>query len=257
MPRGIRQLVPCVRRKTRLLDSANPASAETFAALVRELESNPVTTSVTAEGSAANEGGDRRRGAGEWLVDMSFATQDYPHVPSLDRSSPTGTRESRPVYRKAVLATPKGIGYGLTYGVICGEWVPYRSESDVLLQGRLAFPDYPDSVLAPAVHFTNLCRLPPLERPQGSPAQRSVTRSNIPTLILSGGSTPSHRRVGKNRGPNASHSRDVVLPGSDISLPPCLDAARVIASFLAKPDAPDASCVGVATAQLSPGVLDE
>src|SRR5208282_4264778 len=90
-----------------------------------------------------------------------------------------------------------------TYGVICSEWVPYESESDVLVQGRLAFPDYLDSVLAPAVHFTYVyddCRGWTVHK--GPTAQRLVTRSNIPTLILSGSFDAI--RLGKNRGANAS-----------------------------------------------------
>ena len=157
---------------------------------MRELEIHPVTTSViTEEGKppvkVVIDGGKLVN----WLVDMSFATADYPHVPDwigdLAKGDPKKIALS---IAKPVMTTPEGyIGYGLTYGVICSEWVPYESESDVLAQGRLAFPDYPDSVLEPAVHFTYVyddCRgWKVRKRPV---AQRSVTRSNIPTLTLSG-----------------------------------------------------------------------
>jgi hypothetical protein len=40
------------------------------------------------------------------------------------------------------------VGYGLMYGVICSEWVPFEPEPQILVQGRLAFPNYPDMVLS-------------------------------------------------------------------------------------------------------------
>jgi len=227
-----------------------PGLAETFTALVRKLESNPVTTSVTAvvgqpPTKVVIDGG----ALVNWLVNMSFATEDYPHVPAWIGELADGHAENIALsIAKPVLATPAGyIGYGLTYGVICSEWVPYESESDVLLQGRLAFPDYPDSVLAPAVHFSYMyadCR--GWNVLQGPPAQRAVTRSTIPTLILSGGfdavTPPSWGKIAARTLPN---STDVVIPGVGhfaASVSGC--AQRVIASFLAKPNAPDTRCVG-------------
>jgi pimeloyl-ACP methyl ester carboxylesterase len=227
-----------------------PGFAETFTALVRKLESNPVTTSVRAvvgqpPTKVVIDGG----ALVNWLVNMSFATEDYPHVPAWIGELADGHAENIALsIAKPVLATPAGyIGYGLTYGVICSEWVPYESESDVLLQGRLAFPDYPDSVLAPAVHFSYVyddCRGWNVR--QGPPAQRAVTRSTIPTLILSGGfdavTPPSWGKIAAR---TLSNSTDVVIPGVGhfaASVSGC--AQRVIASFLAKPNAPETSCVG-------------
>ena len=73
-----------------------------------------------------------------WLVNMAFATADYPHVPAWIGELADGHPEKIALsIAKPVMATPEGyIGYGLTLGVICSEWVPYESESDVLLQGR-------------------------------------------------------------------------------------------------------------------------
>jgi pimeloyl-ACP methyl ester carboxylesterase len=195
-----------------------PGIAETFTRLVRELESHPVTTSVTPEKGkppvkVVIDGGRLVN----WLVDMSFATADYPHVPAWIGELADGKPEKIALsIAKPVLATPEGyLGYGLIYGVICSEWVPYESESDVLVQGRLAFPDYPNSVLAPAVHFTYVyhdCR--GWKVPKGPPAQRAVTRSTIPTLILSGSfdavTPPSWGQIAARTLPN---STVVVIPG--------------------------------------------
>ena len=226
-----------------------PGLAETFTALVRKLESNPVTTSVTIAGQPPTKVVIDGGALVNWLVNMSFATEDYPHVPAWIGELADGHAANIALsIAKPVLATPAGyIGYGLTYGVICSDWVPYESESDVLLQGRLAFPGYPDSVLAPAVHFSYVyadCR--GWNVPQEPPAQHAVTRSTIPTLILSGGfdavTPPSWGKIAARTLPN---STDVVIPGVGhfaASVSGC--AQRVIASFLAKPNVPDTSCVG-------------
>ncbi len=227
-----------------------PGLTETFTRLVRELESHPVTTSVTpVQGQppvkVVIDGG----ALVNWLVNMAFATADYPHVPAWIGEFADGHPEKIALsIAKPVLATPEGyIGYGLTLGVICSEWVPYQSESDVLLQGRLAFPDYPDSVLAPAVHFSYVyddCR--GWKVLKGSPAQRVVTRSAIRTLIVSGSfdavTPPTWGQIAARTLPN---STVVVIPGVGhfaASVSPC--AQRVIASFLTEPNAPDTSCVG-------------
>lgn len=84
---------------------------------------------------------------------------------------------------------PAGIGVfgnGLFNGVSCGEWVPYETEENVVDAGRRAFPAFPLSVLknAPNLPFVRQnCRV--WNVPEVSPEVRGVTRSNIPTLVLS------------------------------------------------------------------------
>jgi hypothetical protein len=43
-------------------------------------------------------------------------------------------------------ATESTQGYGLTYGVFCSEWIPFQPQSEILAMGKIAFPDYPDTV---------------------------------------------------------------------------------------------------------------
>jgi pimeloyl-ACP methyl ester carboxylesterase len=221
--------------------SGQAGLGETFTRLVRELESHPVTTSVIPEKGkppvkVVIDGGKLVN----WLVDMSFATADYPHVPEwigeLAKEHPEKIALS---IAQPVMTTPEGyIGYGLTYGVICGEWVPYESESDVLVQGRLAFPDYPDSVLAPAVHFTHVyddCRGWQVNK--GPVAQRSATHSNIPTLILSGSfdaiTPPGWGQIAAQA---LSNSTVLVIPAvGHFAAHESPHARREIASFLTDP----------------------
>jgi pimeloyl-ACP methyl ester carboxylesterase len=84
---------------------------------------------------------------------------------------------------------PAGIGVlgnGLFYGVSCGEWVPYETEQSVIDAGRRAFPMFPVSILknAPNLPFMREnCRAWNVQT--ASPLIRAVTRSDIPTLVIS------------------------------------------------------------------------
>lgn len=226
-----------------------PDLGQSFARLVGELESAPLTTQVTLAAdrppvTVVLDGG----ALVNWLVDMAFASPDYKDVPSWIGELADGHPAKIAVSRASpVLATPEGvIGYGLTYGVICSEWVPYERESDVLTQGRLAFPSYPNSVLAPAVHFTYVfddCRA--WKVPKAPSAQRAVTPSTIPTLILSGTfdsiTPPSWGEIAAQTLPNSTR---VSIPGIGHSVVQASACAQdVMASFLSTPTAPDIACV--------------
>jgi pimeloyl-ACP methyl ester carboxylesterase len=232
----------------------HPELAHTFTSLVGQLESGPLTTQAkpTADGPAVQvvlDGG----ALVNWLVDMAFATPEYPFVPGWIGELADGHPEKIAASRaRPVLMTPEGvIGYGLTFGVICSEWVPYERESDVLARGRLAFPDYPDSVLAPAVHFTDVfddCRA--WKVPKAPATQRATALSTIPTLVLSGSfdavTPPSWGMIAARTLPN---STVVIIPGVGhfVTLAsPC--AGEVIASFLSAPSAPNTTCVANLTA---------
>jgi glycerophosphoryl diester phosphodiesterase len=145
-----------------------------------------------------------------------------------------------------ILATPPGaLGYGLALGAGCAEWVPYEQGS-VLSIGRRAFPAYPESVLAPALHVSYLpasCRVWPV--PKAPAEQRAATPSTIPTLLLSGsfdGITPtSWARIAARTLPNSTVA-DFAGIGHAVTLAsPC--AQQVLASFLTTPGAPDTACV--------------
>jgi TAP-like protein len=70
--------------------------------------------------------------------------------------------------------------------VFCSEWIPFFTQRQVLLAGERAFPSYPRSVLAQAPQLPYIyddCRIwdvPP------RPEAREMTRSAVPTLLLSG-----------------------------------------------------------------------
>jgi pimeloyl-ACP methyl ester carboxylesterase len=83
------------------------------------------------------------------------------------------------------------VSYGLQYGVVCTEWVPYQAPDDVIASGERAFPKFPKEARgaleqAPQFPFAaDICRL--WDVPKGPATQRDIDRSGkIPTLVIAG-----------------------------------------------------------------------
>jgi pimeloyl-ACP methyl ester carboxylesterase len=227
----------------------HPGLAQTFARLVRRLEAHPLTARVQPAAGKPTvkvvlDGG----ALVNWLVTVVVTNSD-----SAIRSVPAAIGDlaaGRPqaiAAARAAFTTLGGIGlvgYGLQYGVACSEWI--RPASDVLRQGRGAFPGYPDSVVAqaPQLPFINGdCRA--WDVPKAPSTERAVTRNSIPTLVMAGtfdaATPPSQGKVAARTLPNSTL---VTIPGSGhqvILASSC--ARRVLASFLSSPAAPNTRCV--------------
>lgn len=236
----------------RRCDRRHPKLGRTFTRLVRRLEAEPVTTRVRPTPDAPRvkvvlDGG----ALANWLVAMALGPPSYPKVPNWIDQLAAGRPRNLAASWAALSQQP---GNGLQYGVECSEWVPYEPKSKLLKKGRRAFPRYPDSVLAqaPQVPFAfEDCRI--WDVPKAPAAQRAVTRSAIPTLLLSGTfdavTPPRPARIAARTLP---HSTIANIPGvghDPVAKSGC--AARVLASFLSTPGAPDTGCV----AGLSPPSL--
>jgi pimeloyl-ACP methyl ester carboxylesterase len=135
---------------------------------------------------------------------------------------------------------------GLHNGVVCSEWVLYESAGNVLEEGRRAFPSFPTSVLVQGLQFpfmTELCRV--WQVPKAPAWQREITRSAIPTLVIAGSfDAITSVKVAEAAARPLAKVTLVVIPGVGhfvVPKSPC--AQRVMASFLATPDAPDLDCV--------------
>ncbi|MFE4686624.1 alpha/beta fold hydrolase [Streptomyces sp. NPDC056721] len=142
--------------------------------------------------------------------------------------------------------------HGLTESVACGEWAPGSSEPDVLKAGRRAFPGWPDTVLAqvPQLPFQyDVCRL--WDVPDRAAVQRVATTSAVPTLLVSGTfDAKTGASWAKGAARTLSRSTSVLIPGIThwvVPQSPC--AQGVLASFLARPTAPDTGCVAGLTPQ--------
>jgi pimeloyl-ACP methyl ester carboxylesterase len=224
-----------------------PNLERTFTKLVRRLESDPVRTTVADPATGQPTPVVLDGGAlANWLVTMSFYTPSFKDVPSWIAQLAAGDPQSIATLRLAQVTPPGFVGYGLTYGVICSEWVPFDSEREVLAQGRDVLPRYPRSVLAQPPQFTynfDDCRV--WDVPAAPASVREPTVSEIPTLILSGSFdsvTPlAWAYAAAETLPN---SRIASIPGVGHFVAPESPCAQsVIASFLLRPDAPDTNCV--------------
>jgi pimeloyl-ACP methyl ester carboxylesterase len=138
------------------------------------------------------------------------------------------------------------LSWGLHYGVVCSEWVPYERADNVLQQGRRAFPAFPTSVLAQAPQFPfmrEICQA--WDVPKAPAAQRAVTRGSIPTLIIAGSyDAITSPQAAQAAAKPLTRARLVIIPGVGHFVVPKSDCAqRVMASFLADPAAPDTGCV--------------
>ena len=225
-----------------------PGIEQTFTNLVQRLEARPITVRVdppTGDSpvKVVLDGG----ALVNWLIDEAFHTPRYRDVPAMIAEIADGDPRRIASERAApILATPPGVlGYVLALGVGCAEWVPYEQGS-ILSIGRRAFPAYPDSVLAPALHVSYLpdsCRV--WRVPKAPAEQRAATPSTIPTLLLSGsfdGVTPtSWAQIAAQTLPNSTHADFAGIGHFVTGESPC--AQEVFASFLATPSAPNTACV--------------
>jgi len=227
--------------------SSFPNLERTFTKLVRRLESDPVRTTVPDPNTGQPTPVVLDGGAlANWLVTMSFYTPSFKDVPSLIAQLAAGDPQSIATLRLQQVTPPGFVGYGLTYGVICSEWVPFDSEREVLAQGRDVLPRYPRSVLAQPPQFTynfDDCRV--WDVPAAPASVREPTVSEVPTLILSGSFdsvTPlAWAYAAAETLPN---SRIASIPGVGHFVAPESPCAQsVIASFLLRPAAPDTNCV--------------
>ncbi|WP_327265609.1 alpha/beta hydrolase [Streptomyces sp. NBC_01232] len=139
------------------------------------------------------------------------------------------------------------ISHGLAYGVFCSEWMPYETDAQVLRAGREAFPAFPSSVLAqaPQLPFLREDCDEAWNIPAAPRSVRDVTRSDIPTLVVSGG---FDAQTGADNGPYVARtlSRATVVtipyvPHGAIVYSKCAQAITV--SFFDTATAPDTACV--------------
>ena len=230
-----------------------------FTAQVQQLEANPITvhdvpildtedaTDVMLDGGAILQ----------WIGSLPDPIIPIADIPAAIQQLVQGT-PMQIAQTRALAANPAGfgaVGYGLFYGVICSEWVPFEPASQILVQGNLAFPAFPQTVLAqpPGLPFmTEDCQV--WNVPAASGTVRQVTVSSIPTLVLNGSfDGKSAPQWGIYAAGTLKNSTVVTVPSSghgalfQIQMPPDAPSRQcakdVVASFLANPAAPDISCV--------------
>jgi pimeloyl-ACP methyl ester carboxylesterase len=223
-----------------------PHLERTFTELVRKLERDPVVATIPDPRTGGPirvllDGG----ALVNTLVNISFATPLFADVPSWIAQLAGGDPTAFARFRALVVTPPGFDAYGLAYGVLCAELVPFSSEGQVLRAGARAFPSYPKSVLAQAPQIPYVyhdCRIWNVPR---LPEAREMTHSVVPTLLLSGSFdavTPLAWAQAAASG--LSNSTVVSIPGvGHFVLPRSQCAQSVVSSFLENPRAPDTGCV--------------
>ncbi|MGW6690204.1 alpha/beta fold hydrolase [Streptomyces sp. NPDC054961] len=224
-----------------------PNLQATFERLVRDLEAKPVTTTITLPDSKKQVKVVLDGGA---LVNwMTAATHVAPQVPAaldeLAHGKPQRIAEQWAAGKYSPQATGR-LSHGLAYGVFCSEWTPYETQAQALRGGQEAFPSFPRSVQAQAPLLTFL--RPDCDAwnvPAAPPSIRDVTKSDIPTLALSGG---FDAQTAAGNGPYVART----LPRATVVTVPyephvvfatskCAQA--ITSSFFDTPTAPDTSCL--------------
>lgn len=245
---GFRHLFEACRAQ----DACNapfPRLEQTFTDLVRRLEAHPVSVTITdpqthSPRRVVLDGGALVNA----LAAVSFYTPLFREVPKWIAALAAGDATDFATFRAASVAPPGFVGYGLTYGVFCAEQVPFSTRAEVLAVGRQAFPGYPATVLAEAPQFTYIyddCRawnVPSL------PEMREATRSDVPTLVLSGSfDSVTAFRWAKAAAVRLTRSTLVSIAGAGhFVLPESRCAQKVVASFFKHPGSPDTACAASA-----------
>jgi len=224
-----------------------PNLKATFLRLVSELEANPITTTVTVPDhpepvKVVLDGGNLVT----WLTSATHVAAGVPRsIDELAHGDPQRIAEQLAGGRYSPQAIGR-VAHGLVYGVFCRQWTPYESQADIIRGGRRAFPSFPRTMLANPPQLAWLhddCRA--WDVPPAPPSVRDVTRSDIPTLALSGGfdaqTAPSNgayvaRTLSRSIAVTVPYVAHVVFAGSQC-------AQTITTSFFARPTAPDTSCL--------------
>ncbi|MDQ1012608.1 pimeloyl-ACP methyl ester carboxylesterase [Streptomyces sp. V4I23] len=224
-----------------------PNLSATFDRLVRDLEAHPVTTTVKLPGNPKPVKVVLDGGA---LVNwMTSATHVAPQVPRALDELAHGKPQRIAQQWAGGKVSPQAVGrvsHGLAYGVFCSAWTPYESQEEALQAGREAFPSFPRSVLAQAPQLTFLrpdCDV--WKVPAAPRTIRDVTRSDIPTLVVSGG---FDSQTGADNGPyvarTLSRAKVVTVPYEPHVVFASSECAQEITvSFFDTPAAPKTGCL--------------
>ncbi|MEW1633688.1 alpha/beta fold hydrolase [Streptomyces sp. NPDC093801] len=225
--------------------SRYPDLERTLNEQVRKLDARPLTLNVRPP-----QGGDPVKvvlDGGALLNVLVAKAIPFADVPAAIDELARGRPERFARARAAGSVEEAGqTAHGLTQSVVCAEWVPGHSASDVLDAGRRAFPDWPEPVQAQAPQLAfqeQMCRI--WKVPDRTAVQRVATSSPVPVLFVNGTfDMKTGASWAQKTARTLPHSTIVRIPGIGhwaVPQSPC--AQKVLASFLARPAAPDTGCV--------------
>lgn len=144
---------------------------------------------------------------------------------------------------------PNIVGYGLQFGVMCGEWMARTSGQRITAAGKAALPDFPEAVVSRPAQVPFVPTDCATWKMPAAPASVSrPTSSDVPMLLGAGtfdsATPPAYAAEATKTLPNAVN---LTFPGAGHGLasdPASKDCfTKVMANFLDQPVGFDHSCV--------------
>ncbi|MFG2875241.1 alpha/beta fold hydrolase [Streptomyces sp. NPDC048337] len=228
-------------------NSRYPDLPATFDRMIHQLTAKPITTTVKTPGSP--EPVKVVLDGGALMNWMTTATHVAPGVPrSLDELA-HGNPQRVAEQWAASRVTPEydgRISHGLEYGVFCSSMVPYETEAQSVKGAEANFPGFPASVQAQAPQFTFVREdCAGWNVPAVPPSAREVTRSDIPTLVMSGGfDSQTGAESGTYVARTLPRSTVVTIPyNPHVVLATSKCAQSIAVSFFNTPTAPNTGCL--------------
>ncbi|MFC9834451.1 alpha/beta fold hydrolase [Rhodococcus sp. NPDC127530] len=181
------------------------------------------------------------------VIQQSLAPGNYAGLPALIHSTATGDGVPAATALLGTVTPPGLIGYGLTFGVFCGEQTSFTDSEQVAATAKRALPDFPDPVLSlvpQAARIFDDCDV--WDVPASDARVHQPTASDVPTLLLTGSldavTPPSRARTAAE---SLSRSEVLEFPGLGHDVLQSSDCApAVTVSFLEKPAGGyDTSCL--------------
>ncbi|OUS94933.1 alpha/beta fold hydrolase [Rhodococcus sp. NCIMB 12038] len=222
--------------------AAYPGLTDEFTATVNRLAAAPLTVDLSGRRVVLD---------GYTFVNLviqqSLAPGNYAGLPALVHATATGDGVPAATALLGTVTPPGLIGYGLTFGVFCGEQTAFTDRGQVAATAKRALPDFPDAVLSlvpQAARIFDDCDI--WDVPASDARVHEPTGSNVPTLLLTGSldavTPPSQARTAA-----ATLSRSEVLefPGLGHDVLQSSDCApAVTVGFLEQPTGGyDTSCL--------------
>lgn len=230
-----------------------PKLKQNFEKLVTQLESQPITgwvKPVIIPGDKPPSGTKAVKVIldGGAFVNWAIGVTEMlgPELPALLEQLSKGKAHAvLASYAATGVAHAGDYSYGLLYGVVCSEWLPYQTANTVIAAGRSAFPNFPATVLAQSPQFPFMegdCRI--WQVPKAPASQREI-KGSIPTLVISGSyDGVTSPKFAKAAADALSNAKFVLIPGiGHFVVPKSKCAQNIMASFLLNPANPDTRCI--------------
>jgi len=235
--------------------AAYPDLRAEFTSTVERLNRQPLTVTVPGEaGAPATTVVFDGYQLANLVVVSSMPPWALTSVPTMVHALAAGNGVPAAKTILAGQSPPNFVGWGLFYGVMCREQVPFSDPQKVQAAAKAALPDFPDEVLSLLPQEEFVARIfadcAAWDVGRADPQVTAQTRSDVPTLLMSGsfdGATAP--RWADAAATGLSRSRSLLFPGLGHAVLFQSECARAtLISFFNQPSGGyDTSCVDALT----------